>query len=114
LHRTRLTVVLNNEGAGGGWNGLWHYYHFTAEDILGGIVGYASVEPAIPEPERLLVPYGMNWRDRWGLNEMIVEGMFPKRECFGRHQSSYVAIVEQDQWNRVTGDGAWTYFERGE
>jgi hypothetical protein len=42
-------------------------------------VGYAAVEPPIPEPERLLVPYGNNWRDRWGLNEMIVEGMFPKR-----------------------------------
>ena len=46
---------------------------------MGAIVGYAAVEPAIPEPERLLVPYGMNWRDKWGLNEMIVEGMFPKR-----------------------------------
>lgn len=79
VYKTRLTVVLNNEGAGGGWNGLWHYYHFTAEDTLGAIVGYAAVEPAIPEPERLLVPYGMNWRDKWGLNEMIVEGMFPKR-----------------------------------
>jgi hypothetical protein len=77
--KIKLTVVLNNEGAGGGWNGLWHYYHFTAEDTLGAIVGYAAVEPPIPEPERLLVPYGMNWRDRWGLNEMIVEGMFPKR-----------------------------------
>jgi len=75
----QLTAVLNNEGAGGGWNGLWHYYHFTAEDTLGAVVGYAAVEPAIPEPERLLVPYGMNWRDKWGLNEMIVEGMFPKR-----------------------------------
>jgi hypothetical protein len=73
------SIVLNNEGAGGGWNGLWHYYHFTAEDTLGAIVGYAAVEPAIPEPDRLLVPYGMNWRDKWGLNEMIVEGMFPKR-----------------------------------
>jgi hypothetical protein len=80
--RSSLTaLVLNNEGAGGGWNGLWHYYHFTAEDTLGAIVGYAAVEPAIPEPDRLLVPYDMNWRDKWGLNEVIVEGMFPKREC---------------------------------
>ena len=69
-----------NEGSDNGWNGLYHYYHFAAEDVLGGLTAYATVEPPVPEPDRLVVPWNMAWRDKWGINPVITEGMFKKCE----------------------------------
>lgn len=69
-----------NEGAEDAWNGLYHYYHFAAEDLLGGLAAYAAVEPQVEEPERVVIPWDMSWRDKWNINEVVVEGIFDKRE----------------------------------
>lgn len=123
---TRMIVLLN-EGARPGWNGLYHYYHFAAEDLLGATTAYAAVEPAISQPERVVIPWSMAWRDKWGLNEFIVEGMFEKRSSLSSPSLQarnkkitetrwliLVAVVEEDQWNRLTGDSNWVLFEKGE
>lgn len=94
------STIMLNEGAEDAWNGLYHYYHFAAEDLLGGLAAYAAVEPQVEEPERVVIPWDMSWRDKWNINEVVVEGIFDK------------PVVEKDQWDRMIGQHDWVYFER--
>ena len=48
--------------------------------MLGGLAAYAAVDPPVPEPERLIVPWSTAWQDKWGINPVIAEGMFTERE----------------------------------
>lgn len=74
------STVFLNEGADGRWNGLWHYYHFAAENVLGGLAalaiptGRSRSMPLIPDT--LLIPWEMAYKDKWGMNEMVIDGVF--------------------------------------
>lgn len=100
-------TVWLNEGASDGWNGLWHYYHFAAENILAGFASLATTHWDTPVmPKQLVIPfYGDrgSWHDKWGMNEMVVDAVF--RED----------VIEPPQWARLEkkGDG-WVYFDRSE
>jgi len=72
-----------SEGLGGveGWDGLWHYYHFAAEDMLGGLVALgtdAASETKCSLPERVMIPWGgyKGYEDVWGMNVMVINGVF--------------------------------------
>jgi hypothetical protein len=84
-----------------GWTGLWHYYHFVAEDILGGFAALASSRAPRHEsgvvgkgyhgpveggsmavPDRIVIPWEGNWHDKWGMNEMVVNGVFDGSEWY--------------------------------
>ena len=130
-------AVLLNEGCGQVFNGLSHYYHFIAEDVLGALKAYASIEPGLEQPQRVLVPWDVGWRDVWELNEVIVAGLFNERKSLfpsrmaiamlneGCAEGSvrrevnavspltYAAAVDQTQWDRLAGDDQWVWFERG-
>jgi hypothetical protein len=69
--------VLSNEGADStSWNGLWHYYHFTIENILGGYAGGALAEPRPAVPVRLVIPWVDGWHDKWGMNDAVTKAIF--------------------------------------
>lgn len=83
---------------------LKHYYHFLAENLVGGITGLATVtlptglgsgwsgsgnEPEWEEQEEkdsgyraenLIIPWVEDYRDGAGMNEVVAEGLFPGRE----------------------------------
>jgi hypothetical protein len=79
---------------------LTHYYHLIGEDLLGALAAWAAIEPPIPEPKRLVMPWSESWIDRWGIdkvvpfvkqkswrdkygiNEIMVEGMFGDRKSY--------------------------------
>lgn len=96
-----MNTVFLNEGAKEGWNGLYHYYHFAAENILGGFAALASVRHGLDvqdrisekilsgsadTPERIVIPWEGGWRDKWGENELVIKGIFPT--CESRRRSS--------------------------
>ena len=74
-----------------GWTGLYHYFHFVAEDILAGFATLAAVPSHrladrsrtdhSGYPNRVLVPWESGWQDKWGLNKMTVDGLFDGSEC---------------------------------
>jgi hypothetical protein len=80
--------VFSNEGAKEGWNGLWHYYHFAAENVLGGLAALAATDTINihekrreeivmqPVPERIAIPWEPKWQDRFGMNEMVIRGLW--------------------------------------
>lgn len=76
-----------------GWNGLWHYYHFVAEDLLGGLALLGSVTADHARdakdflPERVLVPFASDYHDKWGMNDMVVQGLFDGRKFSPFHTS---------------------------
>ena len=65
---------------------MWHYYHFVAEDLLGGLAALATVPRGKHNTlrgheqgtvaRRLVVPWESNWRDHWKLNEMVASSIF--------------------------------------
>jgi hypothetical protein len=78
--------VLVNEGATPGWNGLYHYYHFTLEDTLGGFAGGALAQPEPLTPSRLAVPWGNDWHDQWHMNDAVTASLFGEN------------IIDKDMW----------------
>ena len=99
----QLTTVMLNENSQAGWSGLFHYYHFAAENIVTGIAslalsGFAGV------PEQLLIPWDTEWHDRFGMNEMVVKGVWG--EDLDR-------VVTPNRWDKFGGHGeSWIFFER--
>jgi hypothetical protein len=98
--------VFINEGADNQWSGLYHYYHFTAEAMLGGLASIASwaasvdwPRPApLPGADQIVIPWDKRWHDRHGLNEMVVHGIWDER------------VVDTDEWAKLADK--WLYFER--
>ncbi|KAL1406132.1 hypothetical protein Q8F55_007815 [Vanrija albida] len=101
----RKSTLWLNEGASDGWNGLWHYYHFAAENILAGFASLATTHWDTPiMPKQLVIPFWGDrgsWHDKWGMNEMVVDAVFGED------------VIEPPQWARLEkkGDG-WVYFDR--
>ena len=67
------------------WTGLYHYYHFVAEDLLGGLTALASVpvrtgRALSTSANGVVIPWQSGWKDVWGMNEMVLRGMFDNRE----------------------------------
>lgn len=97
------------------------------------MAAWASISPRIPEPSRVIMPWSEQWTDRWGLsrlpgikqkdwrdqygiNPVIIEGMFPDRKSlfFPHFDIAHdTAVVEREQWERLAKGDTWVYFERG-
>lgn len=100
-----LTIVLLNENGWAGWHGLWHYYHFAAENIVAGLAALA-ISGVEGIPEHMIIPWENNWHDRYGMNEMVVKGIWG---------SEMDGVMGPTEWTRADADGrAWGFFERGE
>lgn len=93
-----LTPVLLNEGATPDWSGLYHYYHFAVENLLGGLAALGSVHDGAGVPDRLVMPWDQNWHDKWTMNEMIVGAMFEE-------------VVDAHAWESIRQGNA--FFEEG-
>jgi hypothetical protein len=111
-------VVWINTGYGGGGvpNLVGWYYHFATELIMGptsvlsairqerGAVGHSL--GAVEEErlaDHLLIP-GVDWKDQYGLNEILVEGTFKRESEF----------VDRSTWGRWQDEGKrWFLFDRG-
>lgn len=53
--------------------------------------------------DNLLIP-GVDWKDRYGLNEILVQGTYLRENEF----------VDRGMWEGMQMDGkAWFYFDRG-
>nr|XP_019050433.1 hypothetical protein I302_00865 [Kwoniella bestiolae CBS 10118]OCF29363.1 hypothetical protein I302_00865 [Kwoniella bestiolae CBS 10118] len=96
------TLFLNDGADQWNWSYLSWFHHFAAEVLLGGITALSlarSVEDAKSIP-RLMIPWEGNWKDGYGINEVMVSGMFGKD------------LVEKDQWDRWSEKGDWVGFEK--
>lgn len=87
------------------WTGLYHYYHFVAEDLLGGLTALASVpvrtgRALSTSANGVVIPWQSGWKDVWGMNEMVLRGMFDNH------------IVDTDHWHRLIKGDRWVYFAR--
>jgi hypothetical protein len=119
-----MEVWINTGFGGGGVPNLvgW-YYHFATELIMGptsvlsairqerGAVGHHPTEgryslgPAEGDrlADHLLIP-GVDWKDQYGLNEILVEGTFKRESEF----------VDRSTWERWQDGGKrWVLFDRG-
>ena len=97
-----------NENGQAGWHGLWHYYHFAAENIVAGLAALSIVKPSGYDglPDQLLIPWENDWHDRFGMNEMVIKGIFGQ-EMRG--------VWGPTEWNKAGEDGhAWGFFDQGE
>ncbi len=76
------------------------YYHFAAENLLGGMAAlsaytrspharsvwksvFGGSDPtgsSYPAADWLFVPWKDEWRDSYGMNEFLVNRLFPKSE----------------------------------
>ncbi|ORX35809.1 hypothetical protein BD324DRAFT_81109 [Kockovaella imperatae] len=93
-----LTLLFNEAG----FHFMWHYYHFVTEDLLGGLAALAATPRAHrrnlissnaesdPLPARLAIPWEPGWRDRWGMNNVVVKAMFGAN------------VIDSDQWTTMT------------
>lgn len=94
--------MFTNEGSDWQWNGLWHYYHFAAENVLTGFAALGSVNPTSTTPpviDRFVIPWLSNWHDQYGLNDVLVDSIFPE-------------LVDEHQWKRLSKDDRWVFFEK--
>ncbi|ORX37567.1 hypothetical protein BD324DRAFT_650140 [Kockovaella imperatae] len=101
--------LLINEKAGDEWSGLWHYYHFAAEAMLGGLTAFSIAEsveriespqaylPVVPD--RLIIPWDSNWHDRWGINPLMVDALFDD-------------VLEPEQWGKWREHDNWIFFDQ--
>lgn len=78
-----------NEGATLEWNGLWHFYHFVVENILGGLAALGAVYDRPVMPDRLIVPWLDNWHDGLSLNDNVVAALFGP------------AVITADEWRKL-------------
>lgn len=92
--------MLSNEGADpSAWWGLWHYYHLTIENILGGFAGGALAMPQPAVPDRLAIPWVEGWHDRWGMNDAVTTAVFGQE------------IIEKAQWELMSNERL--FFSKG-
>jgi hypothetical protein len=94
--------VFLNEAAGPSWHGLWHYYHFAVENILGGFAALGTIDSTSTTknvPDRIIIPWNTGWHDKYAMNDVVVDAIFAN------------AVVEQDQWGRLEQQG-WIFFEQ--
>ena len=93
-----------NENDRAGWSGLWHYYHFAAENIVAGLATLALA--GIPGvPDQLIIPWDRRWHDRFGMNEMVVKGIWGLE---------FEAMWAPDDWDSYGREGEnWGFFEKG-
>jgi hypothetical protein len=75
------------------------YYHFAAENLLGTMAALATFDfppqgplgwwyrltgdrsSTIPNPpDRLVMPWTNSWKDGYGINELVVNGVYRSRE----------------------------------
>jgi hypothetical protein len=117
-------IVWINTGYGGGGvpNLVGWYYHFATELVMGpisvlsairqerGAVGHhptgsrhdsENAEETLAN--HLLIP-GVDWKDQYGLNEILIEGTFKRDSEF----------VDRPTWERMQDGGKrWFLFDRG-
>nr|XP_019012033.1 uncharacterized protein I206_02871 [Kwoniella pini CBS 10737]OCF50814.1 hypothetical protein I206_02871 [Kwoniella pini CBS 10737] len=90
------------------FNWEYHHYHFLAESLLGGIasldlVNQQHTNDINPLGERkrwLFIPYEGDWKDPYGLNEPVVNGLF------GNH------LVDSSAWREISSNGDWVGLEK--
>lgn len=104
---------------------MYHYYHFAAENVLGGLAAMATWAGARDlvlgkgmgkgkhgaardryVPDQIIVPWDNRWHDVYGMNDMVVEGIWNDQHI-GPDQW---AVLEED----MEGSDGWIYFERSE
>jgi hypothetical protein len=125
-------IVWINTGYGGGGvpNLVSWYYHFATELVMGPTSVLAAIRTAEGEAEaeaedegkggssiynkvgiqkgdkladHLIIP-GVDWKDRYGLNEYLVQGTFMRE----------AELVDRPTWARMTnGEKDWVLFDRG-
>jgi hypothetical protein len=96
---------LLNENGRAGWHGLWHYYHFAAENIVTGLAALATAG-FFGIPSRLIIPWETGWHDRFGMNEMVVKGIWGE---------NMAKVTTPEQWQEYGKDGhSWAFFETSE
>jgi hypothetical protein len=104
-------IVWINTGYGGGGvpNLVGWYYHFATELIMGPISVLSAIRQeqggAVGEKlaDHLLIP-GVDWKDQYGLNEILIEGTFKRESEF----------VDRPTWERMQDGGKrWFLFDRG-
>ena len=88
-----------------GWTGLYHYYHFSAENLLGGLTALASIPMKIGLTrtsllaDRVIVPWEGPWQDKYGMNEMVVKGMYDDRELDATDSRESYALQSWDSFS---------------
>lgn len=92
--------MIFNDGSDpwGPWTYFSWYYHFAAENLLGGMAALAAnthssrarslwksvfgtAKPTgsgFPAAEWLIIPWKDDWRDSYGMNEFLVKNLFPQ------------------------------------
>ncbi|KAK1924496.1 hypothetical protein DB88DRAFT_490663 [Papiliotrema laurentii] len=97
------STLFLNENDRAGWSGLWHYYHFAAENIVAGLATLALA--GIPGvPDQLIIPWDRRWHDRFGMNEMVVRGIWGLE---------FEAMWAPDDWDSYGREGEnWGFFEK--
>ncbi|WRT65744.1 uncharacterized protein IL334_002692 [Kwoniella shivajii] len=97
------TMFLNDGADTGQRSYLNWFYHFAAEALLGGITSLSIAYPSTTNTStlpRLIIPFEKNWRDKYGLNGAMIEGIFGDM------------VVEKAQWDMATRSGDWIGFEK--
>ncbi|WWC60350.1 uncharacterized protein I303_102921 [Kwoniella dejecticola CBS 10117] len=89
------------------FNWEFHHYHFLAESLLGGVASLKLVDESKPieskldeEKRWLVIPYESGWKDPYGLNEPVVNGLF------GNH------LVDHSAWREISSNDDWVGLER--
>lgn len=117
-------IVWINTGYGGGGvpNLVGWYYHFATELVMGPTSVLSAIRqkrgPVIDHStsidhdprdmeeklaDHLMIP-GVDWKDQYGLNEILVEGTFKRESEF----------VDRRTWKRIQDGGKrWFLFDRG-
>lgn len=90
--------MLTNEGSEYAWSGLWHYYHFALENLLGGFTAGANIDSEPLMPDRLAIPWDSNWHDKWGMNDAIVTAIFGNE------------VINSNDWKEMSSE--WLFFEK--
>ncbi len=90
---------------------MWHYYHFVAEVLMGGIAALSNSmvsrsggghrRELYEKPARAVMPFDEGYLDAPGLNPVIYKGIWGND------------ALERKDWDNLTENGAWVSLQRG-